>query len=122
MTRYVCVSVIRIGPDRAVRPVQPEKPEYDGLIEVANRLMMKGKNNSDTKMLRYQFIFVVTIRFVVRIIEWIGICLEEDDFRSPTKVDAERDEEFDTPDSDEGEVVDETMQTTTMMMVMTTMP
>ncbi|KAK4751099.1 hypothetical protein SAY87_004581 [Trapa incisa] len=26
-----------------------EKPGYDGLIEVANRLMMKGKNNSDTR-------------------------------------------------------------------------
>lgn len=25
------------------------KPGYDGLIEVANRLMMKGKNNSDTR-------------------------------------------------------------------------
>lgn len=25
-----------------------EKPGYDGLIELANRLMMKGKNNSDT--------------------------------------------------------------------------
>ncbi|KAL5561028.1 hypothetical protein UlMin_030775 [Ulmus minor] len=26
-----------------------EKPGYDGLIDVANRLMMKNKNNSDTK-------------------------------------------------------------------------
>lgn len=26
-----------------------EKPGYDGLIEVANRLMMKGRTNSDTR-------------------------------------------------------------------------
>ena len=26
-----------------------EKPGFDGLIEVANRLMMKGRTNSDTR-------------------------------------------------------------------------